>query len=125
MIIFLVLLSSYDYFFPRWADWNINSRFDLVLAVVDKGTLAIDDYYQNTGDYASYKGHFYSDKAPGLSFLGVPAYIAYKAISAVPPVSQVLARVSESGALGDTLREGGTGLLPDKVSFAVALTFVT
>jgi len=125
LIIFLVLLFSYAYFFPRWADWNMNSRFDLVLAIVDKGTLAIDDYYQNTGDYASYKGHFYSDKAPGVSFLGVPAYITYKVISAVPPVPQVLARAGEGGALADTLREGGTGLLPDKVSFAMALTFVT
>ena len=28
----LALLFAYGYFFPRWADWNQNSRFDLVLA---------------------------------------------------------------------------------------------
>ena len=50
LILFLLLLFCSTYTFPRWADWNQNSRFDLVLAIVDQGTLCIDDYYQNTDD---------------------------------------------------------------------------
>lgn len=74
LTIFLILLACYAYFLPRWADWNQNSRFDLVRAIVEKGTLAIDDYAANMGDHATINGHIYSDKAPGLSFAAVPIY---------------------------------------------------
>ncbi|HHE73190.1 MAG TPA: hypothetical protein ENL34_13015, partial [Chloroflexi bacterium] len=40
-LIFAALLFCYVYTFPRWADPNQNSRLDLVVAVVDKGTLRI------------------------------------------------------------------------------------
>ena len=43
-------------------------RFDLSAAIVDQGTLSIDAYASNTGDYALFNGRRYSDKAPGLSF---------------------------------------------------------
>ena len=39
----LLLLLCYGYFFPRWADWNQNSRLDVVLAIVDEGTLSTDE----------------------------------------------------------------------------------
>src|ERR1700716_3439374 len=78
LIIFTTLLVCYAYFFPRWADWNQNSRLDQVLALVDRGVWYIDDYYQNTGDYAQFEGHLYSDKAPGTAFVGVPAYALFK-----------------------------------------------
>ena len=55
-ILFLILLASYTYFFPRWADWNQNSRLDLVLAIVAQHSVTIDTYYQNTGDYAYFEG---------------------------------------------------------------------
>ena len=38
-LIFLLLLACYAYVLPRWADWNQNSRLNLVVALVD----AIDD----------------------------------------------------------------------------------
>lgn len=44
-LVFLLLLVSYAYFLPRWADWSQTSRLDLTLAIVDQGTLKIDDYY--------------------------------------------------------------------------------
>ena len=121
----LILLICYGYFFPRWASWSQNSRLDLVLAIVDQATLSIDSYYQNTGDYAYFNGHYYSDKAPGLSFLAVPVYFVFKIASATPPAQWLMDRVAQSGAFADTLREGGTGLLPHKVYFASALYFVT
>ncbi len=123
--LFLTLLVCYVYFFPRWASWSQNSRLDLVMAIVDRGTLAIDEYYQNTGDYAYYNGHYYSDKAPGLSFFAVPFYAVFSRIAITPPVTRLMEELAQGDAFATTLREGGTGLLPQKLYFAMALYFVT
>jgi hypothetical protein len=71
-LIFAVVLLSYVYFY-QGGGWNQNSRFDLVRAIVERGTLRIDAYHENTQDKAYYQGHYYSDKAPGLTLLAVPA----------------------------------------------------
>jgi hypothetical protein len=71
LLIFGVIFFSYAYFYEG-AGWNQNSRFDLVRAIVEQGTLRIDAYQENTGDKAFAKGHYYSDKAPGLALLAVP-----------------------------------------------------
>jgi hypothetical protein len=118
---FCVLLVCYAWFPPRWADWNQNSRFNLTLALVEQGTIRIDDYYENTGDYAVYDGHIYTDKAPGTSLLGVPAYAAYRLVADTPPVRALLTRLSSSSALGDTLKSEGTGLQEQKVYRAIGL----
>jgi hypothetical protein len=128
IVILATLLACYGYFFPRWAEWNQNSRMDLTLAIVDQATIRIDDYCDNTGDYAVYGGHVYTDKAPGTSLLGVPAYSLFKWVADTPPGRAVVQRLSSSQALAGTLREEGTGLLERKVRFAAALhvtTFVT
>jgi 4-amino-4-deoxy-L-arabinose transferase-like glycosyltransferase len=125
LLIFLVLLCCYGYFFPRWAEWNQNSRMDLTLAIVEQGTIQIDDYFENTGDYAEYGGHIYTDKAPGTSFLGAPVYFAFKLLADTPPMRAALRRVGGSQALAATLKEGGTGLLEQKVYFAAALYATT
>jgi hypothetical protein len=123
--LFTFLLVSFAYFFPRWAQWGPNTKLDLMMAIVDQGTLSIDDYYQNTGDYALYKGVHYSDKAPGTSFFGVPFYAVFKMVARTSLVDDVITGLSANPAMTDTLREGGTGLLRDKVYFAMAMTFVT
>ena len=125
LLLFLLLLFCSAYTFPRWADWNQNSRFDLVLAIVDQGTLCIDDYYQNTGDYALFEGHHYSDKAPGTSFLGVPVYWVFKQVAGLGAIQRLLERLEMNPALTGTLWEEGTGLQLGKVYFALALTVVT
>jgi len=66
--------------------WNVNSRMALVFAVVEKGTFAIDRYEGDneifpTGDKAAFGGHFYSDKAFGVSLLCVPVYAAMRAVA--------------------------------------------
>ena len=68
-----VLLFAYGFFQQRPA-WNEYSRYDLVRALVEQGTMQIDSYHENTGDAAFYAGHWYSDKAPGTALLGVPVY---------------------------------------------------
>lgn len=122
--IFGVLLVCYTYFLPRWADWNVNSRMDLVLAVVDGHTLAIDAYYQNTGDYAAYQGHYYSDKAPGSSFLAIPFYFAYHIAGGSALVSSLAPRLADT-AFAYTLAPDGRGLTGDSLNFFAALTLVT
>jgi hypothetical protein len=97
----------------------------LVLAIVEEGTLSIDSYYENTGDYAYFEGRHYSDKAPGLSFLGVPVYAVFKGIAATTPVSWLMERVAHHSTFEATLLEGGTGIQSQKVYFAAALYFVT
>lgn len=124
IVLFLVMLTCYAYIFPRWSDWNQNSRIDQVMAIVDKGKLYIDDYYQNTGDYAFYDGHYYSDKAPGTAFIGIPFYKAFNILFA--PIAEKFSTLLENSlAFKETLFEGGTGILQEKVQFASALYFVT
>jgi 4-amino-4-deoxy-L-arabinose transferase-like glycosyltransferase len=70
-----VTFFSFLYFYEG-GGWNQNSRFDLLRAIVERHTLQIDAYYENTGDKAHFQGHYYSEKAPGLVFLAVPVALA-------------------------------------------------
>src|SRR3984885_7477802 len=72
ILIAATLLFSYSYFYGNRDGWNQASRFDLVRAIVEQHRLSIDTYHQNTNDKALWKGHFYSDKAPGLALTSVP-----------------------------------------------------
>ena len=72
ILIAALLFISYAYFYQA-GGWNQNSRFDMTRAIVEQHTLRIDAYHENTQDKARFKGHYYSDKAPGLSLLAVPA----------------------------------------------------
>jgi len=75
LLIFGVIFFSFAYFYEG-GGWNQNSRFDLVRAIVEQGTLRIDGYHENTSDKAFANGHYYSDKAPGLALLAVPVAVA-------------------------------------------------
>jgi hypothetical protein len=72
-----VTFLSFVYFYEG-GGWNQNSRFDLLRAIVEKHTLQIDAYHENTEDKAHFQGHYYSDKAPGLVFLAVPFALAVR-----------------------------------------------
>jgi hypothetical protein len=75
MLLGLVTFFSFIYFYEG-GGWNQNSRFDLLRAIVERHTLQIDAYHENTRDKAHFQGHYYSDKAPGLVFLAVPFALA-------------------------------------------------
>ena len=78
----IVLFLSCVYFYEG-GGWNQNSRFDLLRAIVERHTLQIDAYHENTQDKAHFNAHYYSDKAPGLVFLAVPfAVVARPALRA-------------------------------------------
>ena len=71
-ILAVVFLASYAYFYEG-GGWNQNTRFDLVRAIVERHTVRIDAYHENTGDKARMGEHYYTDKAPGASLTAVPA----------------------------------------------------
>ncbi len=59
---------------------NQLSRLNLTLALAHEGRLEIDTYTANAIDRAYYNGHYYSDKAPLVSFLGYPVYQALRSL---------------------------------------------
>jgi len=71
--LFLTLFFIYA-FFIHFGGWNEQSRLLPAISIVDKGKLEIDDYANLTGDRVYLNEHYYSDKAPGTSFLLIPIY---------------------------------------------------
>ncbi len=69
----LLLACSFAYFVGPPA-WNQNSRLALTRALVEQGQVSIDDFHATTGDKSWRAGHFYSDKAPGVSLLSTIPY---------------------------------------------------
>ena len=72
-LIFCLLMFCYSYVHQR-PGWNQNSRLDLLHAILVHKTLNIDAYHENTGDKSIHNGHYYSDKAPGIVVLALPAF---------------------------------------------------
>ena len=54
--------------------FNQGAHYALVKALAD-GTASIDRFATFSGDISSYHGHLYSNKAPGLAFATLPAYL--------------------------------------------------
>ena len=82
-VVAAVLFVSYAYFYQA-GGWNQNTRFALVRAMLEGHTLRIDAYKDQTGDRALWQGHYYSDKAPGTSFLAlVPVEAARRVAGAL------------------------------------------
>jgi hypothetical protein len=82
--VFLVLLASYSYFWHS-RDWNTATRLMLTYSLVDRGTVRINGLEDHTGDRARIGDRYYTDKQPGLSLLGVPAYAAARHVFGSPP----------------------------------------
>jgi hypothetical protein len=95
----LIIMLAAGYFVARGQEWNADSRIFLTASIVDRGRLDIDPFASGTGDIAAYSGHYYSDKAPGMSLFAIPAYALlkytvlrgqpYTAIMAVPEDQRV------------------------------------
>lgn len=106
--VFLLAFVVFAYFMPQWADWNIDSRIDLVHALVDQRTLEIDRYNANTWDKAYARGHFYSDKAPGTAFLGAAVYAAYVGAKRLPALGTGIRRLQRNRAWNTAIDLGRT-----------------
>lgn len=77
-------LYSFPYF-PEIHSANELPRVYLTWAMVEEGRFAIDTPAQRWGttvDVSPAAGHLYSNKAPGSSFLAVPAYLALRGVKA-------------------------------------------
>ncbi|MDI6784627.1 MAG: hypothetical protein QME64_11115, partial [bacterium] len=115
IILFFFLWFTYGYFVHQNPGWNVTTRMDMVYALVDRGTLAIDAYYNQpskeylTGDVALYNGKHYSDKAPGLALLGVPVYSGFASLAdslglhPTPTVARYLVTLFTVGLLSAVL----------------------
>jgi hypothetical protein len=124
VVLFLTLITAYAYTPPRWQDWNQNSRFDLTRALVEQHTVNIDAYVANTGDYAELDGHFYTDKAPGLSLIAAPVYAATRAVRPLG-LSWLAYKLGQNGSFTETLNPDGRGTSRERVDSALALYIAT
>jgi hypothetical protein len=61
------------------------SRLALTQSIALRGAVDIDPYWQDSIDRAFAHGHWYSDKAPGVSLLAVPLYEAIRVEDAIHP----------------------------------------
>jgi len=77
-IILFVAFSLLYLLFIEWYGWNENSRFFLTRAIVDEHRLEIDSFANQTGDRSFFKGHYYSDKDPGISLIAALPYSIFK-----------------------------------------------
>ena len=71
--VFVLLVGSYAFFWHS-RDWNTASRLILTYAMADRGTVCLDGLDRQTGDIALFQGHYYCDKLPGFSLLGMAPY---------------------------------------------------
>jgi len=74
-LLFLSLFVPFVYF-NHSDGWNQTARLAELHAIVLQGTLSIDKYHEVTGDKAVIAGHYYSEKAPAIVMLAVPAFAA-------------------------------------------------
>jgi hypothetical protein len=111
------------------------SRLALTESIVTRGTLTIDERAGETIDKAHYGRHWYTDKAPGVSFAAVPAYAVLEGVrtatgSQAKPLDRRshlwLTRVFSVGVLyllgAFVLGRVAEGLVPG-AGAAVAVTF--
>ncbi len=125
LTLFIGLLLAYTYVLPHWLDWNQNTRFDLTVAIVERGTFSIDAYANNTGDYAEYNGHAYSDKAPGLSLLAVPVYAVIRPLTELDVVRSIILTLGRSPTAAQTVNRPIDQVSPDELIFAGRLILTT
>ena len=76
LLLALVALTALA--FAYGAGWPDISRLGLTQSLALDGTLTIDRYQSQTRDKSFYDGHWYSDKAPAISFLAVPTFEAMR-----------------------------------------------
>lgn len=79
-----VLLSAYAWFY-QGGGWNQNSRFALVRALAEQGSVRLDatiryEGREVTGDRVRRGRHVLTDKAPGASLIATPAVVIARAI---------------------------------------------
>ena len=72
-LVFLSLFVPFAYF-NHSDGWNQGARLAELHAIALQGTLRIDKYHEVTGDKAVIDGHYYSEKAPAIVAMALPAF---------------------------------------------------
>jgi hypothetical protein len=102
-VVRIAFVLAFVYTFPYWEGLhNANEvpRVFLTEEIVDHGTFRLDARWPELARGSTFDvsitpdGHKYSNKAPGTSLLGVPAYLAVKAVHAVLGGTPSLAEVT-------------------------------
>jgi hypothetical protein len=78
--VFLLLFLTYAYCRQSPSDSNAVTRTALAVTLLEERTACIDEYEAATCDKAFYAGHYYPDKAPGLTFAALPSIAVTKAL---------------------------------------------
>jgi hypothetical protein len=115
---------------------NELSRYELVVSIVDRGSLSIGPELARFGDHEDksvFRGRFFSNKAPGLSFAGVPVYAAVRRLTGpadpgnattvfflVRLLTVTLAVVVALAVFARRLERSGAGRWTAAILFAVA-----
>jgi hypothetical protein len=87
LLAFGLLAVLFTGLFPPFVNPNELSRFQMVFAIVEQGSFAIDDATRVLGDHedkAVSGGRTYSNKAPGLAIAAVPAYRLLRLVLPAP-----------------------------------------
>lgn len=80
ILFILINLFFASFYLDSWHNANTTSRVLPVLNYVEKHTIQIDEYADQTMDKSFVHGHYYSDKAPLPSFVIIPFYWTLRAI---------------------------------------------
>jgi hypothetical protein len=80
LIAILLVGASYATIIQSFS-WNQASHYDLIRSL-DKDGTTIDQFQTNTGDKVTYKGHYYSARAPGLALFVLPFYDTLNLVNA-------------------------------------------
>ncbi|HEX9069514.1 MAG TPA: hypothetical protein VF807_12155 [Ktedonobacterales bacterium] len=74
----IIVFLAAAYFIMSGVLWNSETHIYLTASLVDRGSVNIDPFARFTGDIAYAHGHYFADKAPGLSIAAIPIYWLYK-----------------------------------------------
>jgi hypothetical protein len=79
LLLFALFGASYGYFLQNEYSYNVVCRAGLAANIVQHGRVDIDAFEHLTEDKAVRDGVYYCDKAPGMSFLALPATALFTA----------------------------------------------
>jgi MFS family permease len=129
-LLFVSLFVPFAYF-NHSDGWNQGARLAELHAIVVQRTLSIDKYHEITGDKALIGGHYYSEKAPAIVVMALPAFTATAVaqwMAGIDPDSPEAWRVSNwtatAGSVGLLAALGGVAffsLLRHRMSSFAAL----
>ncbi|MEO6014207.1 MAG: hypothetical protein ABIQ30_11575 [Devosia sp.] len=88
IIVAVLTFVSLVFYTPQFSNSQVVTRMGLALAIVELGSLSIDRVAEQTVDKALVDGHYYADKAPGLSLLAVPPVFVVKTLRDLAGIKQ-------------------------------------